>query len=154
MFDGILYKQLIISTFTSSLCPKWTQRQSEMKVTFSITLSAILHHFFTRREKTEIKFTFHRKNNIYIKKFTEILCIALQKGQLVLQNSLFFFFNYSPSWLKKPNYLFCSSSSSFLFIMATIAWRSSSEKRKQKGLRSVTIIAHFRSRSHVHRQHT
>lgn len=76
--------------------------------------------------------------------FTErTACITEQFG---------FFFNYSPS-TKKTNYLFCSSSSSFLFIMATIAWRSSSEKRKQKGLRSVTIIAHFRSRSHVHRQH-
>lgn len=64
------------------------------------------------------------------------------------------FLNYSRSWLKKANYLFCSSSSSFLFIMATIAWRSSSKKKEQKGLMSVCIFAHVRSRSHVHRQHT
>lgn len=39
---------------------------------------------------------------------------------------------YSTSWLE--NYLFCSSSSSFLFTMARIAWRSSSKNENgEKG---------------------
>ena len=60
------------------------------------------------------------------------------------------FLDRSVSWLEKGNYLFCSSSSSFLFIMATMAWRSSSKQKGQRRLISLCIFAHLRSKSHVH----
>lgn len=47
-----------------------------------------------------------------------------------------------PSLRLAPTYLFSSSSSSFLFIMATIAWRSSSEGRKQRRMNRRSHLGH------------
>lgn len=83
---------------------------------------------------------FTEKSYIHQKDYTKIMHSFTQRTVCIREQ---IFLNYSASWLEKENYLFCSSSSSFLFIIATIAWRSSSKEKGQNQINFCMCFCSF-----------